>query len=271
MKAPLSGLDKFIYIFTVIAAVALIIVFWVLLGFSVRDWIAYSDPRVIALERDWGVLSAFIFSAVFFIPMYSFPCYWYSKKYPIFGNKKFKPKGYARVIPSDRLFSKEYFESLSKKYKRTVKMLLGVWGVVSLVLLCVVLIPIQSRTVLYDDSSIAVINWKNEVTSERELSSANKVYFGVGKSSSGGRYGNVPSYGLVVSFEYDDQFYSFSIYEFKYSTLSETLRYMLALKKTVGKNYQVRGIEHIDNFIREDKLDSAEISLLYELLDYKNS
>ena len=152
-----------------------------------------------------------------------------------------------------------------------MKWLMIVWAVISLVLLCVVLIPIQSRTVLFDDSSIAEINWKNEVVSERELSSVNKVYFGLGKSSSGGRSASGPSYGLGVSFEYDDKFYSFSIYEFRYGTLSETLRYMLALKKTVGKNYEIRGIEYIDNFIWEDKLDSAEISLLYELLDYKNS
>ena len=106
-KAPLSGLDKFIYIFTVIAAVVLTIVSWVLLGFSARDWIAYSDPRTIAVERDSIVFWAFMFSVAFFIPLYAFPCHWYTKRYPIFGNKKFKPQGYARVIPSERLFSKE--------------------------------------------------------------------------------------------------------------------------------------------------------------------
>ena len=264
-KAPLSSLDKFIYVFVSLLSVALIIVFMLLIADRIPSWMTYSDPTVIAYKSGEAlVFTAFLFALVFFAPVMGFSIYWYEQKQPIFGNKRFKARFSSPLIPTYPLFSQKYFESLDQKYKKKVKTLMTVWAISSAVCLLFVLFTLYPRTVLHENGTIEKYNAFNEITHTCNISSSDSVEFSVNRhSGSKGR----TYYSLTLCYDFGDHTHSFSTNSFEKMTTKETLAYYLEQKDRFGDEYKLQGVEYIDKFVKDDKLNSEEKSMLYILFD----
>ena len=268
-KIPLSRLDKFMYFLIGVSGGALAFAIWWLFASIIPNNLTYSDETAIGLSIGLPlILTSLIFSFLLVIPIVAFPCHWYSQKQPLFGNKSFKPRFGAGVIPTYPLFSKKYFESLDAKYKKTVKKLMLVWAVSTLIALCFLLPNICCRTVLYENDTVKQFNSFNEISHNCNFAAAESAGFSITRSSN--RNSGI-HYGLSFAIDHGDHRHSFSINELRVGTLSEELEYMLYIKRQFGRDYKIYGIEFIDEFIREDKLDASEIALLYELVDYNAS
>ena len=264
-KAPLSSLDKFIYVFVGVLSVALVILGMVLFAVWIPSWITYADSTVIAYKSSEAlVLTSFLFAMVFFSPAVGFSIYWYEKKQPIFGNKHFKARFSAPLIPTYPLFSQKYFESLDIKYKKKVKTLMTVWAISSAVCLLFVLFTLCPRTVLHENGTLKKHNAFNEITHTCNISSADSVEFSVNRHSStkGRTY-----YSLTLCYDFGDHTHSFSTNSFEKMTTKETLEYYLEQKDRFGDEYRLQGVEYLDKFVKDDKLNSEEKSLLYALFD----
>ena len=266
-KIPLSALDKFMYF--LIGCVGVVLSIAALLGLAmIPDHFTYqADPTAFACRvHDVLAVSSLLFSFLLFAPVYAFACHWYTQKQPLFGNKHFKARFSSPVIPTYPLFSKKYFASLDEKYKKAVKKLMIAWAVSVFASLCFLLPTICLRSVIYENDTVKKFDSFNNVSHSCNIASADKLTLTLTRNTSS--KGRSVSYGLTFTFGYTDHSHEFSFYSLRDElTTEEKLRYLLRQKEFFGDNCETEGIEYIDDFIREDKLNSTEKALLYELFD----
>ena len=104
-RAPLSLLDKACYILLAVLSFVLAIGVW-FLGARISREIAYGEAGVIGYMPNGGFWACLLlFGFVLFLPVAGFSIYWFETKQPLFGNRGFRKKFSAPLLPTYPLFT----------------------------------------------------------------------------------------------------------------------------------------------------------------------
>lgn len=264
-KPPLSKLDKFIYIFGLVCAIVIPALIMIVFGGIIPNKIAFSDKTVIAANSTALYFCLPLVLLCFLILGIPF-AFGLDHKQPIFGNKHFKPSTSHPTEKVYPLFTKEFRNSISRKRKRTIKILAVIAGIICLINIIILPFSVNIRDVLNQNNDFSTYNAFNQMTRKQNVDEAEKMIIEVTQHH---HIKSGYTYGLVIRFVFDDKTYSFSYKSFEMST-EETLKHMIYLKSFFkdGK-YEIVNIYDIDNLIRDKSFSRAETALVYQLFEYK--
>jgi hypothetical protein len=263
-KVPLSALDKFIYFsFFVLDVVLLISIMWFFLSVSVN--IAFMNGKTVAAEPEMAVLC--------FLPLILFPfvfavtvCIMISRKQPLFGNKKFKPKLGERMILTYPLFGGDFKKHVWPEKKKKVMVYTAIVSGLLAISIAISLFAIYPRCELDSDGKLYTYNSFNELVDERSAEDAQKIKIIISK---GGGRRSVPNRRIAIWFEFGDQGrYSFGLHSFERMDTVEALEYLISLKSRYRDKIEIGGTEDMPYLLRDRKYTGREKELVYELFDY---
>ena len=266
-KAPLSRIDKLIYVTTWLVSFAWLFVIMFAFGYMIPDAVAFSDPTVVAHNDSLLLLCCVPMAFYMSLTPGILASLGWERKQPIFGNKKFKPKFGRPVIKTFPLFSKEFRDSLSEKQKKRIKRIAVV--LLILFLVCAVILPfgIYPRTTLDNENIFKTYNSFNRVTHEAALEGATCAVIDI-TYSGGGRHGS-PHWGIEMEFVFEEKSYCVTLGSFGDMEREDVLRYMLSLKEYFQNGqYEITNIERMKKLINDKNFSESEQKLVYELFDY---
>lgn len=190
------------------------------------------------------------------------------RKQPIFGNKRYKPKGFQPLLPVYPLFRKAFRESISKKSKDKIKLILLILLALSTV--CIALFPrgIFARKTLDRDNVFCSYDTLNEITHRAQVEDAEKMTIEIHRSH---RRKGRDHYYIQLSFHFQDQTYSFLDREFFAAKDLEALEQMLYLKSFFKKGeYEILHSEYMPELLNDQHYSSKERALVYQLFEYNS-
>ena len=162
-KPPLSKLDKFIYIFGLVCAIVIPALILIVFGGIIPNKIAFSDKTVIAANSTalyFCLPLAILCFSIIGIPF----AFGLDGKQPIFGNKHFKPSPSHPTEKVYPLFTKEFRNSISKKRKRTIKILAVIVSIICIINIIILPFSINIRDVLNQNNDCSTYNAFNQMT-----------------------------------------------------------------------------------------------------------
>ena len=267
-KPPLSKLDRFLYI--LIGSCALISCFALIL------FLDFKFPALVAAGQDekaiatsalhWG----FLFPAPTLLTgsIWVAACDLMGRKQPIFGNKSYKPKGFQPLLPVYPLFSKAFRESLSKKSKDKIKLILLILLAVGTVFTALFPLGIFPRKTLDRDNRFCTYNTLNEVVHQERVENAEKLTIEIEHFH---RRKGRDRYNISLTFQFKDRSYSFLDNEFFGMSDLETLEHMLYLKSLFKEGeYEILHTERMTNLLERQNYSSKERALVYQLFEYNS-
>lgn len=265
-KPPLSKLDKFIYYSGFVGAIVIPALILIVFGGIIPNKIAFSDKTVIAANSTALYFCLPLVLLCFSIIVIPF-AFGLDRKQPIFGNKHFKPSPSHPTEKVYPLFTKEFRNSISRKRKRTIKIVTLIVSIICLINIIILPFSANVRYVLHQNNDCSAYNAFNQMTRKQNVDQAEKMIIEVTQNSYRKRI--FFSYSLVVRFVFDDKTYSFNYESFDMST-EDTLKHMIYLKSFFkdGK-YEIVNIYDIDNLIRDKSFSRTEAALVYQLFEYK--
>ncbi|MBQ8387709.1 MAG: hypothetical protein IJX46_02140 [Clostridia bacterium] len=263
-KAPLSALDKFIYFALILLDVGLFVfIMWFFLTMPVN--IAFMNERTVAAEPAAALLCFFsliVFPWVFAVPV----CMMISRKQPIFGNKKFKPKRGERIIMTYPLFSDDFKKHVWPEKKKKVILYTSIVSGLLAVSIAISLFAIYPRRELDSDGKLYTYNSFNELVDERSAEDAQKIKIII---SNGTGMHPGPNRRISIWFEFGDQSrYSFGLQSFEKMSTIEALEYLIYLKSLYRDKVEIGSTKDMPYLLRDRKYTGREKELVYELFDY---
>ena len=268
-KPPLSALDKFIYIVLILLYYAVILsgcwFFWMI----IPDYIAFSDPAVVAYN-DFALFGTILVCSVpmlIVLGLAGVPlALGFSKKQPIFGNKKFKVIGFQPKVRAYPIFTKAFRENLSNKAKKTIKIAVTAWGISFAAALLVLLLSLFPREVLDDRNNFLRYNSFNQVTASEHIDEAERLIIDIPTLHSR-HEGTYPF--LELHFVFEVHTYDLPLSGFREDDRAAALEYMLYLKHFFRTDeYEIANADRLDWLLDDGNYDTEETELLYELFDY---
>lgn len=230
--------------------------------YAVSEIVYFSEPNVIASSSDM-VLFASPFIIVFSFSLIITISIGFSKKQPIFGNRKFIPKFNEHTVEVYPLFSREFRENLSFRSKKTIKKIAIVVTVLLVLSVAVFPFGIYRRQVIYSSDTVSTYNSFDRVTHSARIADAEKMTVSVSKAYK--RYWN---YNISVAFDYGEEKYVFTLGSFGDMTREETLEYMLKLKALITKEkFEKTKAYRLEYLFMDDGFTPKEQALAYELFD----
>ncbi len=267
-KPPLSKIDRLLYLFVGLGAMVSC--------FALLFFLIYAFPEIIASAKDKNAIAAtalqpgFLLLApvVIFFPLSLAAFDLMGRKQPILGNKRYKPKGFQPLLPVYPLFSKAFRESISKKSKDKIKLILLILLALSTV--CIALFPlgIFARKTLDRDNVFCTYDTLNEITHRAQVEDAEKMTIEIYRIH---RRKGRDHYYIQLSFHFQDQTYSFLDREFFAAKDLEALEQMLYLKSFFKKGeYEILHSEYMPELLNDQHYSSKERALVYQLFEYNS-
>ena len=266
-KAPLSLVDKTIYICGYVLAIVIPILLFILFAMMIPEWIAYADDNVVAYSSE--ALPTFcalplIFSLAVIGALILGTCW--TKKQPIIGNKSYPPTASRPIIPTYPLFSKAFKQNLSTVSKVKIKKFFRISAIVLTVSAIFLPFGICPREVMDHTCQFKSYNSFNQISHSANIEEAEKLVIEIHKVTQ--RRSIRTNYGIHLSFVFEDQTYTFSLGSFGERDNEAALEYMLHLKSYFSEGrYEITNTKWMNELVEEDFSD-AEIRLIYELFDY---
>ncbi len=267
-KAPLSFIDKAIYVILIFLGVVLAFVLFALFGIYIPIKMSYSDVNVVAIVNSsatiWAMPFSLLGSMVFVVLGY----FGLKNKQPIFGNKKIKPSYFESTIKTYPLFSKGFRENLTVSAARKIR--ITAISILIAIVVSAFMIPFgfYPRTVLDKDNNIITYNTFNKETKRINISDSQKNVINISYSN-GRRSG--PRWGIQMIFVFDNEEYTVGLGAFDKMSTSEALRYMIDLKNNLGEgNYTITNTNRMEDLLTQNGYSDEEKALIYELFEYKN-
>lgn len=270
-KPPLSALDKAIYWTIIWLSVGFSILFWLGFGIWIPRAIGFSEAGVIACGDQWAIKTSLFFACFCMLTITIIVSSGLDKKQPIFGNKEAKPSVLRPMLTVYPLFSKEFWQRMTVKTKKKMK----VWGITFAVFFVVcsviLLIGLFPRSVLYEDGRIESYGIVNQLKASEHMDTADFITLEIERTTTrSGRYGisRNTHYFFYFRFVFEEETYSFSIGDFGEMNRTETLLYMKDLKERFGERYTLIGTQYVDDMVDSDWA-TEEKELFYDLFDLK--
>ena len=202
-----------------------------------------------------------LFFVVALTPMIAGSC-GLQRKQPIFGNKRFRPKGLTPMQPVYPLFSREFRESMSKRERKRWKYSLIALAVAVVVSLVILPWGFSPRGTLDDTDTLRTYDTFNRVTHTVALEDAEHLEITVYMHSR--RAGRSYSPELII--ESDGHTYSLNWSDFPGYDRDEALEYMLYIKSFFQNGeYEITESHRLKHLLEE--ADPHRAQLLRKLYD----
>lgn len=261
-RPPLSGSDKLIYAVLIVLGFASLALIWVFCDL-IPTCIARTQTGLVAFRNDAAWISPLLlFLVAAFTPLVA-GSYGLERKQPIFGNKRFRPKGLTPMQPVYPLLSREFCDHLSKRDRKIWKNVivsLSLIFALSLVLLPWGLCP---RHTLDDTDTLRTYNAFNRVTHMLTLAEAERLEITIEKNTHRHRS---TTYHPMLIIEQDGHIYRLNWNDFPGCDRDEALEHMLHVKSYFADGeYQITEHQRL-----EPLLETADVhreKLLRELFD----
>ena len=258
-KAPLSLIDRIIYITAMVIAIPLVFTPMVL-SMLVRRQIIFSTPDLIAydgntIEIFWSFPLMMVLIVLWIVPL----GYGYSQIQPIFGNPKYKPSFYRPLIPTDPLCSKAFWRNLSQERKKSIKRFIICTLIAVLLTAPLVSLSLYSRKVILENDQFVSYNSFNQVVHSATIEKAERIEISVTRGKS--------QYGMTMSIQFEEESYHLHISSFPDYDIEETLEYMIYLKSYFQENEcEINNLHWIDAYLSD--FTASEQALICDLFDY---
>ncbi|MBQ7378550.1 MAG: hypothetical protein IJW70_02580 [Clostridia bacterium] len=262
-KLPLSGLDKMLYTFAMVLAVAFVIITLLCLGFWFPVLLArHNDPDLMASYRITDIfLSLPMIILLTFVPPYLIAL-GIDKRLPLFGNKSYKPKWSETVIRTTPLFSKQFFSQLTKQKKQKILTVLIILAVLFALCLSLMLPGWSYRAVLGSNGEVRQYNALNQETAQLQLADADSITIRIVERYRRFRY----VWHIELEIVHKDRSYIFDQGDFYPARNTELLlRNLLEIKKMAKDKVTLENSEYISDLIKLQEYTEEEKQLLYEL------
>ncbi len=260
----MSLLDKLIYrIFEVIFGFALPLAVLVILGFYIPDKIAFRDESVLLSYNRLGIVTAlllmFVILMIVIVPL----DYGLRNRIPLFGNKRFKPERFERVIPTYSLFSKDFSKNLLPGFNKKLKIYIRVSIIALAVALLIYPLGLCSRITFDTSDSIKFYNVFNVCTDEYHWSDVSELEIDIVNA------GRSVRKRIEIYYTLDGKSRTLVRgISSKFKTTEEELLYYLHIKEYFDEGEYTVYSEDMDMFLSTNDCTPSEIQLIYELFDY---
>ena len=264
--APLSVLDKCIYVGLTILIFAIFFFTLIILGHEIPEKIAYQKEAVIAatLPDSWLKVWVLVLPTLtLWIPL----LIGLENKQPLFGNKRFKPTGKYPAVTLTPLFTKKFFIKLTRKDKKLIKTYCIVLAVVLVVCIVVQLFGIYPSKTLDENGRFVTYNSFNKITHEQKTVNVKCFTVYVEKVHHGRSYLNY-HHRVAMDFSFTDSTYSFTLLDFANLSTEEAVKYLLDVKKDLGSGrFRVENAEDIEKVFEYYDYSENEKDLIRQLFD----
>ena len=262
--APLSVLDKCIYVGVILLILGTTIVCAMTFSLLFPNKITFSVPGIISVSSrvSWiNILPISFVGLMLAIP----PYLWLDKKLPLFGNKRFKQSGKYPAIKLTPLFTKKFFTELTNKKRKYIRIYCIALVIIFLVSAVVVSLCICPRKTLDENGNFATYDSFNNITHESKLTNAKcfTVYVEEVYQRRRSNYHRV-----AVEFTFADDSYTFSLEQFANLSTEEAVKYLLDVKEDLGSGrFRVENAEDIEKVFEYYDYSENEKDLIRELFD----
>lgn len=258
-KAPLSLIDRIIYITAMVIAIPLVFAPMVL-SMLIRRQIIFSTPNLVAydgntIEIFWALPLMIVLIVLLIVPL----GHGYSQLQPIFGNPKYKPSFYRPLVPTDPLCSKAFWRNLSREHRKSIQRYMIYTLIAVLLTAPFVSLSLYSRKVVLENDQFVSYNSLNQVVHSATVENAERIEISLTR-----RRGQ---YGMTLTIQFEDESYHWHISSFPDYDTEEALEYMIYLKSHFHENEcEINNLHWMDAHLSD--FTASEQALICELFDY---
>ena len=269
-RAPLSLLDRLIYILFLLLIIAIVFAPILLFALVLPNELIDNDPTIVAFDNDnsWQLLFCFPFSFVLILLIVIPLAYIFNGDLPpIFGNPNYKPPVRQPIIHADPIISKAFWKKIDRDTigdvrKSSIGLIVALLVTAPVLLLC-----LSPGQVLEKDHSLKTYNSFHQITHSAKIEEVDELQIEIYRAS---RHKSVSyDYGIEISFLFDETAYHFRLGDFNRMNTQDILQYLNDLKAIVpDTKCTIEHIDRMEQLLKDNHYSEDEIQLIYQLFEY---